>query len=51
MVTEVDEENGFGVVDTNHPLAGMMLEFEVTDGGRTRCARDSGMRQGIGTKA
>ena len=29
MVTEVDEENGFVVVDTNHPLAGMTLEFEV----------------------
>jgi FKBP-type peptidyl-prolyl cis-trans isomerase SlyD len=30
MVTEVNEENGFVVVDTNHPLAGMTLEFEVT---------------------
>jgi FKBP-type peptidyl-prolyl cis-trans isomerase SlyD len=30
MITEVDEENGFVVVDTNHPLAGMTLEFEVT---------------------
>jgi len=30
MVTEVDEENGFVLVDTNHPLAGMTLEFEVT---------------------
>jgi FKBP-type peptidyl-prolyl cis-trans isomerase SlyD len=29
MVTEVDEENGFVLVDTNHPLAGMTLEFEV----------------------
>lgn len=29
MVTEVDEDNGFVVVDTNHPLAGMALEFEV----------------------
>jgi len=29
MVTEVDEDNGFVVVDTNHPLAGMVLEFEV----------------------
>ena len=29
MVTEVDEDNGFVVVDTNHPLAGMTLEFEV----------------------
>ena len=30
MVTEVDEENGFVLVDTNHPLAGMSLEFEGT---------------------
>jgi FKBP-type peptidyl-prolyl cis-trans isomerase SlyD len=30
MVTEVDEENGFVLVDTNHPLAGMTLEFEVS---------------------
>ncbi len=30
MVTEVNEETGFVVVDTNHPLAGMTLEFEVT---------------------
>jgi FKBP-type peptidyl-prolyl cis-trans isomerase SlyD len=30
MITEVDEENGFVVVDTNHPLAGMTLEFDVT---------------------
>ena len=29
IVTEVDEDNGFVVVDTNHPLAGMALEFEV----------------------
>ena len=29
MITEVDEDNGFVVVDTNHPLAGMALEFEV----------------------
>jgi len=29
MITEVNEENGFVVVDTNHPLAGMTLEFEV----------------------
>jgi len=29
MITEVDEDNGFVVVDTNHPLAGMTLEFEV----------------------
>ena len=50
MITEVNEENGFVVVDTNHPLAGMTLEFDVTRGGRTRCPGDSGMRrQGIGT--
>jgi FKBP-type peptidyl-prolyl cis-trans isomerase SlyD len=30
MVTEVDEDNGYVVVDTNHPLAGMTLEFEVS---------------------
>jgi FKBP-type peptidyl-prolyl cis-trans isomerase SlyD len=30
MITEVNEDNGFVVVDTNHPLAGMTLEFEVT---------------------
>ena len=30
MVTEVDEQNGFVVVDTNHPLAGMTLEYDVT---------------------
>jgi FKBP-type peptidyl-prolyl cis-trans isomerase SlyD len=29
MVTEVNEENGFVVVDTNHPLAGMTLEYDV----------------------
>ena len=29
IVTDVDEDNGFVVVDTNHPLAGMALEFEV----------------------
>ena len=29
IVTEVDEDNGYVVVDTNHPLAGMTLEFEV----------------------
>jgi FKBP-type peptidyl-prolyl cis-trans isomerase SlyD len=28
-VTEVDEDNGYVLVDTNHPLAGMALEFEV----------------------
>jgi FKBP-type peptidyl-prolyl cis-trans isomerase SlyD len=30
IVTEVDEDNGYVVVDTNHPLAGMTLEFEVS---------------------
>ena len=30
MITEVNEENGFVVVDTNHPLAGMTLEFSPT---------------------
>ena len=30
IVTEVDEDNGFVVVDTNHPLAGMTLDFEVS---------------------
>ena len=30
MITEVNEENGYVIVDTNHPLAGMTLEFEVT---------------------
>jgi FKBP-type peptidyl-prolyl cis-trans isomerase SlyD len=30
MITEVNEEGGFVIVDTNHPLAGMTLEFEVT---------------------
>jgi FKBP-type peptidyl-prolyl cis-trans isomerase SlyD len=29
MVTEVNEESGFVVVDTNHPLAGMTLEYDV----------------------
>ena len=36
MVTEVDEDNGFVVVDTNHPLAGMTLEFEVSRRVRAR---------------
>ena len=42
MVTEVDEDNGFVVVDTNHPLAGMTLEFEVCV--VPYAIRDSGMR-------
>lgn len=29
MITEVDEAGGTVLVDTNHPLAGMTLEFEV----------------------
>jgi FKBP-type peptidyl-prolyl cis-trans isomerase SlyD len=29
MITEVNEESGFVVVDTNHPLAGMTLEYDV----------------------
>jgi FKBP-type peptidyl-prolyl cis-trans isomerase SlyD len=30
MITEVNEDTGYVVVDTNHPLAGMTLEFDVT---------------------
>ena len=30
MITEVNEESGYVIVDTNHPLAGMTLEFDVT---------------------
>ncbi len=30
IVAEVDEATGSVLVDTNHPLAGMTLEFEVT---------------------
>ncbi|MCC7463901.1 MAG: peptidylprolyl isomerase [Gammaproteobacteria bacterium] len=30
MITEIDREAGTVLVDTNHPLAGMALEFEVT---------------------
>jgi len=30
LVAEVDAENGTVLVDTNHPLAGMTLEFAVT---------------------
>jgi len=29
MIAEVDEDNGVVLVDTNHPLAGMTLEFEI----------------------
>ena len=54
MITEVDEDNGFVIVDTNHPLAGMTLEFEVTvvavrdfpsTGG---CGTSTGQELGIG---
>jgi FKBP-type peptidyl-prolyl cis-trans isomerase SlyD len=45
MITEVDEENGFVVVDTNHPLAGMTLEFEVT----VVAVRDAPATAGCGT--
>jgi FKBP-type peptidyl-prolyl cis-trans isomerase SlyD len=45
MITEVDEENGFVVVDTNHPLAGMTLEFEVT----VVAVRDAPSAVGCGT--
>src|SRR4029450_11308051 len=55
MIAEVDEERGFVVVDTNHPLAGMTLEFEVTVvavrdapavggcGGKSKNSRDTNM--------
>lgn len=29
IVSEVDEDSGFVLLDTNHPLAGMTLEFEI----------------------
>jgi FKBP-type peptidyl-prolyl cis-trans isomerase SlyD len=45
MITEVNEENGFVVVDTNHPLAGMTLEFEVT----VVSVRDAPTTGGCGT--
>jgi FKBP-type peptidyl-prolyl cis-trans isomerase SlyD len=62
MITEVNEENGFVIVDTNHPLAGMTLEFEVTVvavrdapaavGGGTPQGVDIGhMVDGLGMKA
>jgi FKBP-type peptidyl-prolyl cis-trans isomerase SlyD len=62
MITEVNEDNGFVVVDTNHPLAGMTLEFEVTvvavrDGPSTAgCGTPQGQSighlvEGLGTKA
>jgi FKBP-type peptidyl-prolyl cis-trans isomerase SlyD len=45
MITEVNEESGFVVVDTNHPLAGMTLEFEVT----VVAVRDAPSTAGCGT--
>src|ERR1043165_3679326 len=45
MITEVNEENGFVVVDTNHPLAGMTLEFDVT----VVAVRDAPATGGCGT--
>jgi FKBP-type peptidyl-prolyl cis-trans isomerase SlyD len=47
MITEVDEDNGFVVVDTNHPLAGMTLEFEVT----VVAVRDAQSQAGCGGTA
>jgi FKBP-type peptidyl-prolyl cis-trans isomerase SlyD len=47
MITEVNEESGFVVVDTNHPLAGMTLEFEVT----VVAVRDAPSTGGCGSKA
>ena len=47
MVIEVDEDNGFVVVDTNHPLAGMTLEYEVT----VVAVRDAPATGGCGGKA
>lgn len=47
MITEVNEENGFVVVDTNHPLAGMTLEFDVT----VVAVRDAPATAGCGGKA
>jgi FKBP-type peptidyl-prolyl cis-trans isomerase SlyD len=45
MITEVNEENGFVIVDTNHPLAGMTLEFDVT----VVAVRDAPSTTGCGT--
>ena len=45
MITEVNEDNGFVVVDTNHPLAGMTLEFDVT----VVAVRDAPATAGCGT--
>jgi FKBP-type peptidyl-prolyl cis-trans isomerase SlyD len=45
MISEVNEESGFVIVDTNHPLAGMTLEFEVT----VVAIRDAPSTAGCGT--
>ena len=50
MITEVNEENGFVVVDTNHPLAGMTLEFDVTVVAVRDAPATGGCGNGIGTK-
>jgi FKBP-type peptidyl-prolyl cis-trans isomerase SlyD len=50
MITEVNEENGFVVVDTNHPLAGMTLEFEVTVVAVSDGPTTGGCGNGVGTK-
>ena len=50
MITEVNEENGFVVVDTNHPLAGMTLEFDVTVATVRDAPTTGGCGNGIGTK-
>ena len=47
MITEVNEENGYVIVDTNHPLAGMTLEFDVT----VVAVRDAPATGGCGGKA
>jgi FKBP-type peptidyl-prolyl cis-trans isomerase SlyD len=45
MITEVNEENGFVVVDTKHPLAGMTLAFDVA----VVAVRDAPAAGGCGT--
>jgi FKBP-type peptidyl-prolyl cis-trans isomerase SlyD len=47
MITEVNEDSGFVVVDTNHPLAGMTLEFDIT----VVAVRDAPTTSGCGGKA
>lgn len=51
FIAEVDEAGGSVLIDTNHPLAGMTLEFEVTvldvrDAGIDGSDRSQGQRQG-----